>query len=71
MKIDGGGWRGQRDNPCSPREDGIVAVNPSLIGTKAKNGKNDKFLWVPPRGDRYVDFTESDWRALEAGQARL
>ena len=47
------------------------SVNPGLIGTKAKNGKNDKFLWVPPRGDRYVDFTESDWRALEAGQARL
>jgi acyl-CoA synthetase (AMP-forming)/AMP-acid ligase II len=57
-----------KQNKVALREEG---VNPSLIGTKAKNGKNDKFLWVPPRGDRYIDFTESDWRALEAGQARL
>jgi hypothetical protein len=57
-----------KQNKVPLRKEGVC---PSKIGTEHKDGKNDKFLWIPPRGDAYVDFTASDWKALEAGQARL
>src|ERR1700722_3534913 len=57
-----------KQNKVPLRKEGVC---PSKIGMEHKDGKNDKFLWIPPRGDAYVDFTESDWKALEAGQARL
>jgi len=57
-----------KQNKVPLRKEGVC---PSMTGTEVKEGKNDKFLWVPPRADQYVEFTESDWKALEAGQARL
>lgn len=57
-----------KQNKVPLRKEG---VEPSKIGTEAKEGKDDTFLWLPPKGDKYVEFTEDDWKTLEAGQARL
>lgn len=46
-------------------------VDPAAIGSKDPEGRNDKFLWIPPREERYADFGQSDWDSLIGGQARL
>ncbi len=57
-----------KQNKVPLRKEG---VEPNKIGTDAKEGKDDKILWIPPKGEGYVPFTEKDWQTLEAGQARL
>lgn len=57
-----------KQNKVPLRKEG---VDPKLIGTEAPEGKNDLFLWLPPKSDRYVPFTEKDWKILEANQAKL
>lgn len=34
-------------------------------------GKDDVVMWVPPGGDQYVPFRESDWNNIVGGKARL
>lgn len=34
-------------------------------------GREDELFWVPPDGDRYVPFRESEWEAVVSGKARL
>ena len=46
-------------------------VDPRKAGTLGPSGKDDKFLWVPPRADAYEPFGDVEWKSLEAGQARL
>jgi acyl-CoA synthetase (AMP-forming)/AMP-acid ligase II len=46
-------------------------VDPDAIGTKEESGKNDAFLWLPPRGDEYLEFGRGDWESLKSGEARL
>ena len=57
-----------KQNKTALRNEG---VEPSEIGIAVPDGKDDKFLWVPPRGDKYVPFRREDWDALAGGQARL
>lgn len=57
-----------KQNKVPLRKEG---VEPSKIGTEAPDGKDDVFLWLPPKSDRYVPFEPKDWEDLSAGQARL
>jgi acyl-CoA synthetase (AMP-forming)/AMP-acid ligase II len=57
-----------KQNKVPLRKEGI---DPNLVGTEVPDGKADVFLWLPPRGDRFVAFEERHWKELEAGQARL
>lgn len=57
-----------KQNKVPLRKEG---VEPGLIGTEVPEGKEDVFLWLPPKSDQYVPFTAKDWEALSAGQARL
>lgn len=57
-----------KQNKVPLRKEGI---DPSLIGTADPEGKQDLFLWLPPKSDKYIEFKESDWNQLAAGQARL
>ncbi|KIX10306.1 uncharacterized protein Z518_01388 [Rhinocladiella mackenziei CBS 650.93] len=57
-----------KQNKVPLRKEG---VDPQLIGTEVPNGKDDIFLWVPPKGESYVPFTPKDWEILVNGQARL
>ena len=45
-------------------------VDPANIGTEMGMQK-DRLLWLPPRQDMYVDFSEKDWEMLRTGSARL
>lgn len=57
-----------KQNKVPLRKEG---VDPSLVGSEVTGGQDDTFLWVPPKGDRYVPFTPKDWEKLVNGQARL
>jgi hypothetical protein len=57
-----------KQNKVPLRKEG---VDPKAIGTEAPEGKEDVFLWVPPKGERYVPFTPADWETLVNAQARL
>ncbi|KAL4927533.1 putative very-long-chain acyl-CoA synthetase family protein (CefD1) [Aspergillus undulatus] len=46
-------------------------VDPGKTGTKVKEGKEDKFLWLEPSSDQYREFGEDDWRGIVAGKVRL
>jgi len=47
-------------------------VNPDLIGTEEKDGKDDVFLWLKPgENDTYVPFEKKDWEKLVRGDVRL
>ena len=46
-------------------------VNLGAYGKKVRGGEMDRVLWVPPSGDKYIDFGPNDWKALETGSARL
>lgn len=50
------------------REEG---ANPDLRGEKVKDGRDDQFLWLPLKGDSYVEFKAEDWTKLKTGMARL
>ena len=57
-----------KQNKVPLREEG---VDPGLRGTKVVGGEADRVLWIPPRGEGYVEFGEEEWRALVAGKASL
>ncbi|RJE17961.1 Fatty acid transporter [Aspergillus sclerotialis] len=57
-----------KQNKVPLRDEGI---DPEKIGTKAVEGKGDRFLWLPPGQDGYVEFTKSDWEGLTGGAAKL
>lgn len=57
-----------KQNKVPLRDEG---VDPEKIGTKAAEGKGDRFLWLPPGQDGYVEFTKSDWEGLTGGAAKL
>ena len=57
-----------KQNKVPLRKEGI---EPKKVGTEVPAGKNDRFLWIPPREDKYVEFKERDWDNLSAGQVRL
>lgn len=57
-----------KQNKVPLRKEG---VDPKLVGTEAPDGKDDLFLWLPPKSDSYVPFKEQDWGALGGGQAKL
>lgn len=57
-----------KQNKVPLREEG---VDPEKVGTKVTEGKSDRFLWLPPGKDGYVDFRSEDWQRLKAGDARL
>ncbi|KAK4940110.1 hypothetical protein LTR10_019739 [Elasticomyces elasticus] len=57
-----------KQNKVPLRKEGI---DPRLVGTEAPEGKNDVFLWVPPKSDEYLSFTQQDWEALLGAKARL
>lgn len=57
-----------KQNKTPLRKEG---VDPSMIGKEDAAGKDDTFLWVPPKGDQFVEFREEDWLNLEGGKARL
>jgi len=57
-----------KQNKVPLRKEG---VDPDLVGTEAPEGKDDVFLWLPPKGDVYVPFGREDWESLHAGKARL
>ncbi|KAF9891368.1 hypothetical protein FE257_004224 [Aspergillus nanangensis] len=57
-----------KQNKVPLREEG---VDPDKIGTKAPEGKDDKFLWLAPGDDAYKVFSRDDWEVLQAGKARL
>ena len=55
-----------KQNKVPLRKEGI---EPRKIGTEVAT--KDRFLWLPPREDKYVDFTEEEWNRLASGSARL
>jgi acyl-CoA synthetase (AMP-forming)/AMP-acid ligase II len=57
-----------KQNKVPLRKEG---VDPRLIGTEVPAGRDDVFLWVPPKADEYVPFTPADWESLASGKARL
>lgn len=57
-----------KQNKVPLRKEG---VDPKLVGTEVPEGKDDVFLWLPPKADDYVPFTSQEWQTLVSGQARL
>ncbi|KAK5559549.1 hypothetical protein LTR46_002591 [Exophiala xenobiotica] len=57
-----------KQNKVPLRKEG---VDPKLVGTEVKEGKDDVFLWAPPKVNAYIPFTEKDWEKLERKEARL
>ncbi len=62
------GGHNNKQNKRPLRDEG---VNPELRGTHVTGGKDDRFFWIPPKGDRYTEFEETDWIGLIQGTARL
>ncbi|KAJ5925300.1 hypothetical protein N7454_007939 [Penicillium verhagenii] len=57
-----------KQNKVPLRDEG---VDPALIGTKAPDGKDDRFLWLAPGEEAYLPFGEKEWERLTSGGARL
>ncbi len=57
-----------KQNKVPLREEG---VDPAARGSKVDGGEADRVLWIPPRGERYVEFRKGDWEGLVGGLARL
>lgn len=57
-----------KQNKTTLRGEGI---DPEKVGTKTERGKEDRFLWLPPGSDDYVEFTRADWENLNRGRGRL
>ena len=56
-----------KQNKVPLRKEG---VDPKRVA-EGEAGKQDVLMWLPPGGDRYVPFQESDWKGIEGGKARL
>ena len=63
-----GGSHNNKQNKGPLREEG---VDPGLRGKRVVDGGNDEMFWLPPKGDRYVPFSDGDWEALSKETARL
>jgi acyl-CoA synthetase (AMP-forming)/AMP-acid ligase II len=50
------------------REEG---VDPTKVGSRVSEGKSDRFLWLAPGNEGYVEFGKENWDALVAGGAKL
>lgn len=57
-----------KQNKVPLRKEG---VDPRLTGTEAAEGKDDFFLWAPPKSQKYVAFERKDWDDIENDRARL
>lgn len=57
-----------KQNKVGLRQEG---VDPKLIGSIEKDGKNDAFMWWNPASDTYVPFAESTWSSLSRGEVKL
>ncbi|EER43899.1 AMP dependent ligase [Histoplasma capsulatum H143] len=58
----------QKQNKVPLRDEG---VDPDKLGSKAREGKNDRFLWLLPQNDTYLEFGRSDWEDLVNGRVKL
>ncbi|KAG5297005.1 AMP dependent ligase [Histoplasma ohiense] len=58
----------QKQNKVPLRDEG---VDPDNLGSKAPEGKNDRFLWLLPQNDTYLEFGRSDWEDLVSGRVKL
>lgn len=56
-----------KQNKVPLRKEG---VRPTAVA-EGSVGKDDVLMWVPPGGDRYVEFREGDWDRIVEGKARL
>lgn len=57
-----------KQNKVPLRKEG---VDPNLVGTEEKAGKDDVFLWLKPDASTYVPFTKEDWDRLSRAEVRL
>lgn len=46
-------------------------VDPELLGTRVAEGQSDRVYWLPPKGDRYIEFRKEDWESMHTQQVRL
>ncbi|KKZ66550.1 hypothetical protein EMCG_07664 [[Emmonsia] crescens] len=58
----------QKQNKVPLRDEG---VDPDKVGSKAEEGRNDKFLWLLPQSDKYVEFGRREWEDLVKGHVKL
>ena len=56
-----------KQNKVPLRKEG---VDPAKV-SRGEAGRGDRLMWVPPGGDRYVPFSEAEWKTIEGGKARL
>lgn len=66
--VGGGASHTNKQDKVKLRAEG---VDPQKRGEKIANGKGNEILWIPPRGEGYVNFEDEDWRGLLEGKARL
>ncbi|KAJ5173700.1 AMP-dependent synthetase/ligase [Penicillium coprophilum] len=57
-----------KQNKVPLRDEG---VDTALIGTKAPEGKNDRFLWIAPGDESYSPYGQKEWEQLSVGSVRL
>ncbi|OJJ38348.1 hypothetical protein ASPWEDRAFT_734696 [Aspergillus wentii DTO 134E9] len=57
-----------KQNKVPLRDEG---VDPSKIGTKVPDGQLNRFFWLPPGEEGYVEYGKGDWERLSEGKARL
>ncbi|MCJ1364541.1 hypothetical protein MMC16_003652 [Acarospora aff. strigata] len=57
-----------KQNKVPLREEG---VDPAKRGSRVGGAQGDPVLWIPPRGERYVEFRRGDWEGLVGGRVRL
>ncbi|KAJ6187265.1 hypothetical protein N7519_002173 [Penicillium mononematosum] len=57
-----------KQNKVPLRDEG---VDPDKVGTKVSDGMEDRFLWLPPWEEGYIDFNKADWAKLTGGGAKL
>lgn len=57
-----------KQNKVPLREEG---VDPALIGTKATDGQDDRFMWMAPASEGYTPFGKEEWEQIVKGTARL
>jgi acyl-CoA synthetase (AMP-forming)/AMP-acid ligase II len=57
-----------KQNKIALRTEG---VDPGMVGTKVPWGRDDRFMWLLPDGDTYVEFGQKQWESLVEMRARL
>jgi hypothetical protein len=56
-----------KQNKVPLRKEG---VDPRKL-SEGEAGKDDVLMWLPPGGEAYEPFRQSDWDAIAGGKARL